>query len=57
LPQEVGTTQYGCGALRTLQKIKFHKDTLVCMYISLYVLPLERCLVGLVRVKYSTLST
>ena len=33
LPQEVMTSQYGCGALRTLQKIKFYKDTQVCMYV------------------------
>ena len=30
LPQEVETSQYGCGALRTLQKVKFYKDTQVC---------------------------
>ena len=37
LPQEVMTSQYGCGALRTLQKIKFYKDTLVCVYVCMYV--------------------
>ena len=33
LPQEVLTTQYGCGAWRTLQNIKFYTDTQVSMYI------------------------
>ena len=35
LPQEVITTQHGCGALKTLQKIKFYKDTHVCTYVFL----------------------
>ena len=37
LPQEVETSQYGCGALRTLQKTKFYKDTLVYMHVCTYV--------------------
>ena len=39
LPLEVMTNQYDCGALMTLQKINFHKDTQVSMYLGYWLVP------------------